>query len=150
MRTYEELMRIPTFKERYEYLRLDGEVGKETFGFDRWLNQQFYHSTEWRRIRNQIIVRDTPPGSEGACDMGLFGYPISGRIYVHHMNPIAPDDIVRATEILTNPNYLICVSYDTHQAITYGAEALLPKDPIERRPGDTCPWKRSQTIGRMG
>ncbi len=136
LRTYSELIQIPTFKERYEYLRIDGVVGADTFGFDRWLNQKFYRSTEWKRIRNQVILRDN------ACDLGVDGYDIYGRIIIHHMNPITMVDLVGATDYLINPEFLICTTHDTHNAIHYGDAELLQTDPIERKPNDTCPWKK--------
>ena len=133
-RTYTDLMRIPTFEERFEYLKLSGRVAKETFGFDRWLNQVFYRSPQWRQLRNQIIIRDN------GCDLGIPGREIYDKIYVHHMNPLLKDDIVNKTEYLTNPEYLICVSHMTHEAIHYGDANLLMRDPVERKPGDTILW----------
>lgn len=136
IRTYSELSRMASFKERFEYLRLDGAVGTETFGFDRYLNQQFYRSQEWKRIRNEIIVRDN------GCDLGIEGFEIHGRIYIHHMNPIMLKDIVHQTDFLLNPEYLICTTHQTHNAIHYGDESLLSTlEPVERTPHDTCPWK---------
>ena len=137
IRTYSELILLPTFEERYEYLRLDGRVGEETFGFDRWLNQTFYKSEEWLSMRDKIIVRDN------GCDLGISGRDIYSRILIHHMNPITKEDILRRSDILLNPEYLICVTPNTHRAIHYGNSDLLMKDPIERRPNDTCPWKQS-------
>lgn len=135
IRTYSELILLSSFQERYEYLKLDGIVGEDTFGFDRYLNQQFYKSAEWKRIRDLVIVRDN------GCDLGIDGYFIQGRVYIHHMNPIRQKDIISKTSLLIDPEYLICVSHDTHNAIHYGDEKLLRRDPIERRPNDTCPWK---------
>ena len=135
IRTYSELILLPTFEERYEYLRLDGRVGEETFGFDRWLNQTFYKSEEWLSMRDKIIVRDN------GCDLGIPGRDIYSRILIHHMNPITKEDILRRSDILLNPEYLICVTPNTHRAIHYGNSNLLIKDPIERRLNDTCPWK---------
>ena len=135
MRTYSELIKLPTLSERFEYLKLDGSIGVETFGFDRYLNQNFYGSEIWRRIRNQVIVRDN------GCDFGLEDYPIGGRIIVHHMNPVDSDDILLQRDILLNPEFLICVGERTHNALHYGTFDLLPQDPIERKPNDTCPWK---------
>ena len=135
IRTYSELILLPTFEERYEYLRLDGRVGEETFGFDRWLNQTFYKSEEWLSMRDKIIVRDN------GCDLGISGRDIYSRILIHHMNPITKEDILRRSDILLNPEYLICVTPNTHRAIHYGNSNLLMKDLIERRPNDTCPWK---------
>lgn len=136
IRTYSELITLPTFQERFDYLKLDGKVGQDTFGFDRYLNQRFYQSAEWKRIRDKIIIRDN------GCDLGLDDYSIMGGIYIHHMNPIMPKDVIDQTEFLLNPEYLIAVSRGTHQAIHYGAESLLHKIPIERTKNDTCPWRR--------
>lgn len=136
IRTYSELCKFQTFKERFEYLQLsDGRVGDDTFGFDRYLNQQFYKTREWKRLRDQLIIRDN------GCDLGVDGYEIHGRVIIHHMNPITKDDILNRTEYLTNPEYLICVTHNTHNAIHYGDEDLLILDPVERLPNDTCPWK---------
>ena len=137
IRTYSELILLPTFEERYEYLRLDGRVGEETFGFDRWLNQTFYKSKEWLSMRDKIIVRDN------GCDLGIPGRDIYSRILIHHMNPITKEDILRRSDILLNPEYLICATPNTHRAIHYGNSNLLIKNPIERRPNDTCPWKQN-------
>lgn len=135
MRTYRELGRLKTFDERFEYLKLNGFVGEETFGYDRYLNQMLYKSPEWRSLRRDIIIRDN------GCDLGLEGYDIQGMIIVHHMNPISVDDLKDFSSDVINPEYLICVSSLTHKAIHYGDKDLLPQLPIERRPGDTCPWK---------
>lgn len=136
IRTYSELILLPTYEERFDYLKLDGLVGKETFGFDRYLNQIFYRSPEWKSIRDHVIIRDN------GCDLGIDGREIFGRILIHHMNPISKEDIVNRSDFLLNPEYLICVSKLTHDAIHYGDEDLLVKDPIVRRPNDTCPWKK--------
>ena len=138
IRTYSELITIPTFKERYEYLRLDGVVGEETFGFDRYLNQIFYKSDEWRAVRDFVIVRDC------ACDLAMDGHeiPEGVRILVHHMNPIRVEDILRRSDWLLNPEYLICTIKNTHDAIHYGDSNLLITATIERRQNDTCPWRR--------
>lgn len=136
IRTYSELLQCATFDERYNYLKLDGKVGVETFGFERYLNQNFYRSPEWKKIRDLVIIRDC------GCDLAVDGYIILGRVCIHHMNPIDSEDIRRRTAYLMDPEYLITCSYNTHQAIHYGCEQLLPKDPIERRPNDTCPWKQ--------
>ena len=136
IRTYSELIQLPTFEERFKYLQLSGFVGKETFGFDRYLNQNFYRSAEWRRIRNKVIIRDN------GCDLGIEDRQIGSKIIIHHMNPINDSDILNLTSILLNPEYLICVSHNTHNAIHYGDENLLMKDPIVRTKNDTCPWKR--------
>ena len=137
IRTYSELIQLPTFEERFNYLRLDGVVGKDTFGFDRYLNQQFYRSSEWKRIRNQVIVRDN------GCDLGIDEYEIHGRILIHHMNPISIEDLQHVSDLLMNPEYLICVSHRTHNAIHYGDENLIVSAPIERSQNDTCPWRHS-------
>lgn len=136
-RTYTELSKLKTFEERFEYLRLDGQVGKETFGFDRIFNQNFYRSVEWKRVRDQVIIRDC------GCDLGVLDHEIYGqRILIHHMNPISLEDLERRSEILMNPEYLITTIHNTHQAIHYGDEDLLIKLPRERTKNDTCPWKR--------
>ena len=136
IKCYSELILLPTFQARYQYLRLNGEVGKETFGFDRYMNQFFYRSPEWRRVRDFVISRD-----EG-CDLGIPGREIFGRVIIHHMNPIRSEDIRNRSELLLNPEYLITTIHDTHLAIHYGDEHLLLQEPVERRPNDTCPWKR--------
>lgn len=136
IRTYSELMSLPTFEERYRYLRIGGKVGEDTFGFDRYLNQIFYKSKEWEKVRNEVIVRDC------GCDLGMLDREIFGRIYIHHMNPITKEDILSRSDYLLNPEYLICTSKLTHDAIHYGDENLLITAPIERRKNDTCPWKR--------
>ena len=136
IKCYSELMLLSTFQARYQYLRLNGEVGKETFGFDRYMNQFFYRSPEWRRVRDFVITRD-----EG-CDLGIPGREIFGRIIIHHMNPIRPEDIRNRSDLLLDPEYLITTIHDTHLAIHYGDEHLLLQEPVERRPNDTCPWKR--------
>ena len=135
IRTYSELVSLPTFKERYEYLRLNGSVGSDTFGFDRYLNQEFYRSKEWKSIRDQVIIRDN------GCDLGVDGYEIYGRIVIHHMNPILQTDILDRTQLLLDPDYLICTTHATHNAIHYGDEGLLPREPVERTRNDTSPWK---------
>ena len=135
MRTYSELIKLSTLAERFEYLKLGGVIGEDTFGFERYLNQNFYRSAVWKKIRNEVIIRDN------GCEMGLEDYPISGRIIIHHMNPVDSDDIIHQRDILLNPEFLICVGNQTHNAIHYGSIDLLPQDPIERKPNDTCPWK---------
>lgn len=135
MRTYSELIKLQTLAERFDYLKLGGVIGEDTFGFERYLNQNFYRSAVWKKIRNQVIIRDN------GCEMGLEDYPISGRIIIHHMNPVDSDDIIHQRDILLNPEFLICVGNQTHNAIHYGSIDLLPQDPIERKPNDTCPWK---------
>lgn len=136
IRSYSELITIPTFEERFRYLKLDGRVSEETFGFDRYLNQIFYKSNEWLRVRDLVIVRDN------GCDLGIEGREIYGRILIHHMNPITIDDITRRSKYLLDPEYLITTVKNTHDAIHYGDESLLIKGPIERSKYDTCPWKK--------
>lgn len=137
IRTYSELILLPTFEERYRYLRLGGQVGIETFGYDRWLNQNFYQrDEEWLAVRDFVIDRDN------GCDLAMIDRPIDTRVIVHHMNPITKDDILRRTKWLLDPEYLISTIKGTHDAIHYGDESSLILNPIERRPFDTCPWKR--------
>ena len=136
IRTYSELILLPTFEERFEYLRLDGKVGEDTFGFDRYLNQLFYRSQEWKKIRDYVIVRDN------ACDLGVEGHDIYSKVLIHHMNPITARDIEKRTDLLLDPEYLICTTHNTHNAIHYGDENLIIKVPIVRTKNDTCPWKR--------
>lgn len=136
IKTYSELIRLHTFEERYQYLRLRGKVGEDTFGFDRYLNQAFYKSDEWKNIRDIVILRDN------GCDLGMPDREIRERILIHHMNPITKDDIINRTDFLLNPEYLICTIKNTHDAIHYGDENLLIKDPVQRSKYDTCPWKR--------
>ena len=135
IKTYSELIALPTFEERYEYLQLNGRVGEDTFGFDRYLNQNFYRSAEWRRIRDRVIVRDN------GCDLAIDDRIIYGKILIHHMNPITDKDLFNLSDILLDPEYLICVSHNTHNAIHYGDGERLVKDPIVRTKNDTCPWK---------
>lgn len=134
IRSYSDLISFPTFKERYNYLRLNGAVGEETFGWERYLNQGFYKSDKWKRVRDEVIIRDN------GCDLGVDGYEIQGKIYVHHLNPISERDIVNVSEFLCDPEYLICTSFITHQAIHFGDENLLVMEPVERTPGDTKLW----------
>lgn len=134
MKTYSELIKMDSFKDRYDYLRLGDRVGEQTFGYERYLNQTFYNSPEWKRLRNKIIVRDN------GCDMGLEGHEIHGKIYIHHMNPIDPQSIMHRDPDILNPEYLICVSFETHQAIHYGIYDMLRQEPVERRPNDTKLW----------
>ena len=131
------MIKLKTFKDRFEYLKLDGIVGEETFGFDRYMNQIFYKSREWTSVRRSVIIRDN------GCDLGVEGYEIHGKILIHHMNPINLSDIVHKTDELLNPDYLITTVLSTHNAIHYGDASLLPVLPIERRANDTCPWKRN-------
>ena len=135
IKTYSELISLPTFEERFRYLQLKGSVGKDTFGFDRYLNQNFYRSAAWKRVRDQVIIRDN------GCDLGIEDRLIYGKVLIHHMNPINVRDILDLTEFLLNPEYLICVSHATHNAIHYGDEDLLIKEPAIRTKDDTCPWK---------
>ena len=137
IRTYSELSKLKTFRERYEYLKLDGTVGEETFGFDRYINQMFYKSEEWKRIRNYVITRDN------GCDLGIPDRKIvDSVILVHHINPITKEDIINKNEILLDPEYLITTIKPTHDAIHYGDESLLAEDLVIRSKNDTCPWKR--------
>lgn len=136
IKCYSELSKLSTFEERFEYLRLDGAVGAETFGFDRYLNQAFYHrSKEWKAVRDIVIVRDN------GCDLGVPGYEIYGRVLIHHLNPISVLDIERKSDLLLDPEYLICTTHNTHNAIHYGTAELLVKGPIQRKKYDTCPWR---------
>ncbi|NCE64104.1 hypothetical protein D1159_05760 [Pseudoflavonifractor sp. 524-17] len=135
IRCYSELVLLPTFEERFRYLQLGGIVGQETFGFDRHMNQFFYRSPEWRQVRDVVIARDA------GCDLGIAGREIFGRVLIHHMNPIRPEDIRERNDILLNPEYLITTVHETHQAVHYGDESLLIMVPIERVRNDTCPWK---------
>ena len=134
IRTFRELTKLKTFAERYTYLRLVGEVGQSTFGYDRYLNQVLYTSQRWRRVRDEVIIRDD------GCDLGDRDYEIQGKVIVHHMNPITVEDIELGRDQVFDPNFLVCVSMNTHNALHYGDESLLPQLPIERRRSDTCPW----------
>lgn len=136
IRRYSELSQIKTFKERYEYLKLSGAVGQDTFGFDRYLNQIFYTSPEWKRIRDEVIIRDN------GCDLGIEGFDIRGKILIHHMNPISKEDILERRSSLMDPEYLITTTMRTHNAIHYGDENQLLLMPKERTANDTCPWRR--------
>lgn len=135
IKTYSELIRLATFEERFEYLKIGGTVGEQTFGFDRYLNQQFYTSMEWKHLRREVILRDD------GCDLGIKDLEIVGPIYIHHINPITVDDIINRTDFLLNPNYLICCSDLTHKALHYGDYNMLPKGPVIRTKNDTCPWR---------
>lgn len=138
IKTYSELIALPTFEERYRYLQLSGSVGEETFGFDRYINQQLYRTDpRWKAVRDKVILRDN------GCDLGSEGFEIGGRIIVHHMNPVTVEDIIRGSEFVFDPEYLISTSHNTHNAIHYGDESLLITGPIIRTKNDTCPWKRS-------
>ena len=136
IKTYSELIASPTFEERFKYLQLNGSVGRDTFGFDRYMNQVLYRSQKWKRIRDEIIIRDN------GCDLACEGYEIHGRIKIHHMNPLTIEDIEKETEFLFNPEFLISTTHNTHNAIHYGDENLLVTMPIERSKYDTCPWRR--------
>lgn len=136
IKSYKELIKLKTFEERLRYLQLNANVGIETFGSGRWLNQRLYHSSLWDDVKNEIILRDN------GCDLGLDGYEIRGRIYIHHLNPITKEDVLNNSSKLYDPNNLICVSFDTHQSIHYGSECAALSQLVERRPNDTCPWKR--------
>ena len=135
MKTYTELSQIESFEDRFKYLKMPGMVGQETFKYDRIFNQRFYTSVEWKRIRNDIIIRDN------GCDLAHPDYPIGGKIIIHHLNPITLKDIEDVSENLINPEYLVCVSHITHNAIHYSDQNLLPKQGVERKPFDTCPWR---------
>ena len=141
IRTYSELIAIPTFEERFKYLQLNGNVGAETFGYDRVFNQRFYSSLEWKRLRDEIIFRDN------GCDLGILDRRIMGKIFIHHMNPITLLDIENDSDLVWNDEFLICVSFRTHQAIHYGDESLLILPPPIRMPNDTCPWKNIEKGG---
>ena len=134
IRRYSELVTIESFEERYDYLKIGGSVGEQTFGFDRWINQDFYRSREWKRIRNEVIARDL------GCDLGVAGHEIHDRVIIHHMNPMQLSDIVHGNDDILNPEFLITTCHDTHNAIHYGNASLLPKPFVERRPGDTKLW----------
>lgn len=152
-RTYSELKNLQTFEERFDYLKLERFIGEETFGHSRYLNQDFYRSKEWKKVRDTVILRDM------GCDLGISDRPIThdvhikgrtvpiGKIYIHHMNPIGPDDVIQHTDRLMNPEYLICCSQETHNAIHYGSKKDEPVDFFaERRPNDICPWKKGKEL----
>ena len=134
-KSYSELILLPTLEERYEYLKLNGKIGEELFGYNRYLNQVFYQSPEWKRVRRDVIIRDK------GCDLGVKGWEIKGTIYVHHINPITLDQLKTKDPILLDPENLISTSRKTHEAITLGDISLLPSVPVIRRPNDMCPWK---------
>lgn len=137
IRTYSELIKLNSFEERFKYLELKGQIGEDTFGFDRYLNQTFYKSKEWKSIRESVIIRDN------GCDLGIDGEYINSKIIIHHMNPINMKDIVDRNFEIMNPEYLICVSFKTHNAIHYGTgDSLRNRLPIERTLNDTCPWRK--------
>ena len=136
IKTYSELVKLNSFEERYKYLKLEGKVGEDTFGFDRYLNQIFYKTDEWKSVRDYVISRDN------GCDLGMPDREIKfGKILVHHMNPITKEDILNRSDMLLNPEYLITTTKNTHDAIHYGSDDLLYQDPVERYENDTCPWK---------
>lgn len=135
IKSYSELIKIPTFEERYQYLRLLGSVGEETFGFKRWLNQEFYHSREWVRFRDEIIIRDK------GCDLAVDGFEIYGSIIIHHIVPITYEDIINNNPCVFDWNNVVCTKHSTHNAIHYGDEHLIIKTPVERKQNDTCPWR---------
>lgn len=137
IRTYSELSKFSTFEERFQYLKLGGSVGESTFGFDRYLNQVFYNSKMWKRVRDEVIFRDK------GCDLGVEGHEIYGRVTIHHMNPITVQDIENESKFLMDPEYLITTIHSTHNAIHYGDESLLMTGPVERTKNDTCPWRRN-------
>ena len=134
--TYTELSKLKTYKERFDYLMLKGKVGIETFGYDRYLNQILYTSPDWKRLRDKIILRDN------GCDLGLEGYPIYGRVIIHHINPLTVDDVINYSLDVFNPEYLVCTSHKTHNAIHYGVEDYTRSiEVVERKPNDTIPWR---------
>lgn len=134
-KSYTELCKLQTLEERFDYLNQGNVVGDETFGYDRYLNQKFYRTPEWKRVRRNVITRD-----EG-CDMAHPDYPIGGRVIVHHLNAITPQMILDRDPALFDMDNLVCVSHETHEAITYGSKEMLPEDPVKRTPHDTCPWR---------
>lgn len=135
IKSYSEMCSFSTFIERFNYLKLNGKVGIETFGFDRYLNQVLYCSQEWKRFRRQVIIRDN------GCVFGLDGYNINGRLIVHHINPITLEQIEQRDPMIFSMENVVCVTHNLHEAIHYGDESLIPTDPIIRKPNDTCPWK---------
>lgn len=137
MKSYSELVRLSTYEDRLSYLKENGLVGEDTFGFDRYLNQNLYKSAEWQRARNYVILRDN------GCDVGLDDYPILSQVYVHHINPITKEDILNHADSLFDPENLICVSHETHNLIHYGYEAPTKREPVIRSKNDTCPWRSS-------
>lgn len=136
MKTYSQMILLNTFDERFDYLKLSGSVGEETFGYSRYLNQTLYRSPEWKQIRRDVILRDH------GCDLAIPGYEINGKILVHHINPITLKDIEERNPKIFDMNNLVTVSFMTHQALHYGSKELIIHDPIERTPNDTCPWKQ--------
>lgn len=136
IKTYSELITLPTFEERFRYLKLDGIIGKETFGFKRYINQEFYHSCEWLSLRDSVIIRD------GGCDLGIEGYDIHGSVLIHHINPITYEDIINRNRCIFDPENVICTKLKTHNAIHYGDDSILITTPVERSRNDTCPWRK--------
>lgn len=137
IKTYSEVIALPNFIERYRYLKIGGAIGEATFGFDRHLNQTLYRSTEWKRFRRDMIVRDM------GCDLGIEDYEIIGKVMLHHINPITVEDVLRRSPAIFDPENVICTSMNTHNAIHYGDESLLMLEPIERTKNDTCPWRKN-------
>lgn len=137
IKTYSELIILPTFIERFNYLKIGGQVGEQTFGYDRYLNQILYRTPEWKRFRRDIIVRDM------GCDLACDDREIVGKVIVHHLNPLLIDDVVNLSPKIFDPENVVCCSLDTHNAIHYGDENLLMKEPVVRTKNDTCPWKRN-------
>lgn len=133
-KSYTELSKLKSFEDRFNYLKLDGKVGASTFGYDRYLNQIFYKSQKWKQARDKVIIRDN------GCDLGIDGYQINDKIIIHHMNPISLEDIEKGSNVIYDPEYLICVSDNTHNAIHFGNDNILEKTIIERKPGDTKLW----------
>lgn len=136
IRSYKELRRLTTFKERFDYLKLNGVIGEMTFGFDRYLNQMIYTSQRWKKLRDEVIIRDK------ACDLGIEGQDVHGKIFIHHMNVVTIEDIELERDYVYDPEFLICTSFFTHNAIHFGNESLLPRLPVERKKNDTCPWRK--------
>lgn len=135
LKTYNDMLKFTSFEDRFKYLRLNGQVGSDTFGYDRYLNQAFYHSPKWRSVRNKVIIRDC------GCDLACEGYEIFDRIYIHHINPISLDDMRIDSSVMYDLNNLVCVSFDTHQAIHYSDITLLPEQYVPRFKNDTIPWR---------
>jgi len=137
LKSYSEMMKLKTYKDRYEYLKIGGSVGEETFGGSRWLNQVLYSSPEWKRFRREIILRDN------GCDLACEDRPIATKVYIHHINPITPEDIKKRADNVFDPDNVVCCSHEMHQAIHYGDESLLSIDVPTRKPNDTCPWRNT-------
>ena len=135
IRTYSEMITLKTYEERFDYLKIGGRVGLETFGYDRYLNQILYNTKQWKKFRREIIIRDN------ACDLACEGYEINYRILVHHINPITVEDIINRKPMIFDPENAITTTHRTHNAIHYGDKNLLMLQPMERTPNDTCPWR---------